>query len=325
MKSDDEKLRELFETNKKPTFNKAIRRVKFFSTVRTGMVSLMIFVIIIFTLMISNTTILNRMGDEKTKKLYELSCISMPNTYVGAIQNYDSIMVGDIEYVKYKFLGNKVITDGDYKEGYTYMPLINVSYGSGGDNILEQIDRTQKRTDYNKVGRPIMEFYYPTIQYEHYKNDLERLNEIDKNKLAEVSLSFDKDYSIDEVKSIIPKEVTLNWYWVDTIPKNQIIDSKLPIDEFRVYGIKGLDSQGNLLSNPETDFINTIMSKKESGKLKNEYFNIYNTLSNGKDKLIKEDLKIIGVVVSGDVNALKSLRTKEFIKASTMGAIADKY
>lgn len=327
MKSDDEKLRELFETNKndKNDFNNMVKRAKFFSIIRTVIVSFMIFVIIGFVLLMSNTTILNRMSNEKTKKLYELSSISMPNTYVGAVQNNDRIMVGDIEYVRYRFLGNKVITDGTYKEGYTYMPLINGLYGNTGDYLLDQTDKSKVRTSYNKVGRPIMEFYYPTIQYENYKNDLGKLDEVDENKLAEISLSFDKDYTIDEVKNILPKEVTLNWCWVDVIPDNMMPDSQIPINEFRVYGFKALDNQGNPIINPETDFINTIMRKKESGELKGDYFNIYNILNNGKGEITKEDLKIIGVVVSGDVESLKSLKTKNFIKASTMGAIADKY
>lgn len=39
----------------------------------------------------------------------------------------------------------------------------------------------------------------------------------------------------------------------------------------------------------------------------------------------KEDLNIIGVVISGDTKTLKALKNKNYIKGATLGAVADKY
>lgn len=330
MKSDDEKLRELFEVKEKPTFNNTINKAKTFSIIRTIIVSFMIFIIVSFIVLVSNATILNKMSNKKANDLKNWFNVAMPNAYVGNVQVDDRVMVGQLDYVRYRFLGNKPITDGSYKEGYTYMPLINGIYGDMGDYLFESSGESEKELQqmikYNKVGKHVMKFYRPSVKYESYINDLENLNEIGSNKLMEISLSFNKTYSLDEVKTMIPSDITLNWYWVDTFSKNNKHDSNESIlEEYDVYGIKALDSQGISIKNPEKDFIDAIIRGKEKKDYSGRYESLYNTLSNGKGEINKKDLKIIGVVVSGDVESLKALKGKNYIKAATIGAVADKY
>ncbi|WP_291634335.1 anti sigma factor C-terminal domain-containing protein [Clostridium sp.] len=330
MKSDDEKLRELFEVKEKPTFNNTIKKAKTFSTIRTIIVSFMIFIIVSFIVLISNATILGAMSNKEEDNVRDWFNIAMPNAYVGNIQVDSRVMVGQIEYVRYRFLGDKPITDGSYKEGYTYMPLIEGIYGDLGDYLFASSGESSKdleeMTKYNKVGKHVMKFYHPLIKYESYINDLDNLNEIGSNKLMEISLSLDKTYSIDEVKTMIPKGITLNWYWVDTLPENKKYDSGESIlEEYSVYGIKALDRQGISIKNPEEDFINAIIRGKEKKNYSSRYESLFNTLSNGKGEINKDNLKIIGVVVSGDVEALKTLKGKNYVKAATIGAVADKY
>ena len=270
------------------------------------------------------------MSNKKVDNLRNWFNIAMPNAYVGNLQVDDSVMVGQIDYVRYRFLGNKPIVDGSYKEGYTYMPLINGIYGEMGYYLFASSAESSKDLDemtkYNIVGKHVMKFYPPSIKYESYINDLENLNEIGDSKLMEISLSFDKPYSLDEVKTMIPKGITLNWYWVDTFTKNDKHDSNESIlEEYDVYGIKALDRQGISIKNPEEDFINAIIRGKEEKDNSSSYESLYTTLSNGKGEIRKADLKIIGVVVSGDVKALKALKNKNYIKAATIGAVADKY
>jgi len=142
----------------------------------------------------------------------------------------------------------------------------------------------------------------------------------------EILLSFDKAYALEEIKSMLPSGITLNWYWVDTFVENsEDFSNKLVLDEYDVYGMKTLDRQGNSIENPEKDFIDVITRSKNNKDYSSEYKNLFDILSNGKSKINKEDLKIIGVVVSGDSNSLKVLKYKNYIKAATIGAVADKY
>ncbi len=340
MKSDEEKLKELFEMKEKPTFKDTVKKAKTLSIIRTAMVSLMIFIIVAFVVLMSNALILNNMSNGKEHELRNWFNIAMPNGYMGNTQVDDRIMVGNFEYTRYRFLGQKPIVDGSFKEDYSYMPLINGLYGDRGyylfGNSGSSDKELQEMKSYNKEGKAVMKFYHPLIKYESYINDLKNLNEIDSNKLMEMSLSFDKAYSLEEVKNMIPKDVTLNWYWVDTFNENDILknnntdniykEKTVIFDEYNVYGIKALDRQGRPAKNPEVEFIDSIIRGKENKKdHSGRYESLFNTLSNGKGEISKEDLKIIGVVVSGDVETLKALKDKDYIKASTIGAVADKY
>lgn len=328
MKSDEEKLKELFEMKEKPNFNKIIKKAKVFSIIRTTIVSLMIFIIISFVVFILNATILNKMSNKEKERLSNLFNISMPNAYISSTQSDDRIMVGEIDYVRYRFLGNKPITDGNYKDGYTYMPLINGIYGDIGDYLFNSGDMSKDLKEvskYNKAGKKVMGFYHPSVRYESYINDLEIIDEIGTNKVMEIAISFDKAYSLEEIKNIIPSDVTLNWYWVDTFTNNDKKFSRNSIFyEYDVYGIKALDREGNTINSPEKKFINAI-NRGKSNNYANKYNELFDNLSNGKGEINKEDLKIIGVVVSGDSKTLKVLKDKNYIKAATLGAVADKY
>ena len=94
--------------------------------------------------------------------------------------------------------------------------------------------------------------------------------------------------------------------------------------EYDVYGIKALDGEGNTIDSPEKDFINAINEGKDNNYA-NDYKELFDNLSNGKGEINKEDLKIIGVVISGDTKTLKALKDKNYIRGATIGAVADKY
>ncbi|WP_286911123.1 anti sigma factor C-terminal domain-containing protein [Clostridium sp. UBA1652] len=324
MKSDDEKLRELFETEEKPKLRSPIKRAKFLSSLKTTIISFMIFIILGFFALILNSHVLSDIAQKKEKNLWSLYNIAKPNAYLSNTQIDNRLMTGDIEYVRYRFLGKKLITDGNYKEDYSYIPFINGVYGSTGDNLYSNIASSEQELEdminYNKVGKRIMKFYHPSIQYDNYINDLEVLDNIGSDKVMELSLSFDIKYSLDEVKNMLPKEITLNWYWVDTLTDKPSETRPKPIfEESEVYGIKALDGQGRPMVNPEENFIGSLE------RLSDSYNSLFNRLSNGKDKITKDDLKVVGVVVSGDVESLKNLKGKSYIKAASLGAVADKY
>ncbi len=209
------------------------------------------------------------------------------------------------------------------------MPLINGIYGDWGNYLFNSGGKSSKDSKevskYNKAGKKVMEFYHPSVKYKSYINDLENLDEIGNNKVMEISLSFDKAYSLEEIKNMLPDDVILNWYWVDTFAENsEEFSSKLVFDEYDVYGMKALDREGNIIDRPEKDFINAINEGKDNNYA-NQYKELFDNLSNGKGEINKEDLKIIGVVVSGDSKTLKALKDKNYIKAATLGAVADKY
>ncbi|GKU32323.1 anti-sigma factor [Clostridium folliculivorans] len=336
MKSDDEKLKELFNTKETTNFAKTIRKAKVFSILKTVLLSLMIVIILSFVVLISNAKILNNMAQQKQMDLRTWYDISMPNAYIGNMQYDDRLFTGEIDYVRYRFLGNKPIADGSYKEGYGF-PLINGIYGDLGYQLFAGSGNLNEITNYNIAGKRIMKFYHPSVKYDNYINNLDVVDKIGANKLAEMSLSFDKAYTVDEVRAMLPKEVTLNWYWVDTYNEKELsmaeisdkneksIKESVVFEENYVYGMKALDLLGNKIDKPEEMFIGAISRGSKDKNVAFIYKNIFNKLSEGKGEVKKENLKIIGVVVSGDTDSLKKLKNQNYIKAATLGAVADKY
>ncbi|SHE98903.1 anti sigma factor C-terminal domain-containing protein [Clostridium fallax] len=335
MKSDDEKLKELFlnDDNSKNSFENLMRKTKIFSVIKTIIIELMIFVILIFIILIINAKVLNDMSNRKERYLKVVSNISMPNNYIGNMQTNDVVFTGRLEYTKYKFLGNKPIFDGNYKEEYTYLPLVNCIYGESDKYLFNRSgDDLEDLREYNKIGRPIMEFYHPSIKYKSYRDDLKNIKDIEDNKLIEMSISFDKEYTLDEIREIIPKDVTLNWCWINTLNKDDISkingyesDSEKIFNEYSVYGFKNIDNQGKYILNAEEKFIDSINILRNNKDYKNRYEKLINTLSGGQGEIKKENLKIIGVVISGNKNQIELLENNENIKASTIGAIAERY
>ena len=349
--NDDEKLKELFEDKGTPNFDKVIKKARFFSIIRSVITSILVFTVVSFIVLVFNASTLNKLGNDKMSELVYCYTIAHPNSYIGNNQMDDGLVTGELDYVTYRFLGNKPIFDGNNKESYSYVPLINGIYGDNSGLLYEPSEDSEQSLyeakTYDKVGKNVMQFYHPDIKYAKDKDDLAMINKIGEDKVMEISLSFDKSYSIEEVKNMIPKNITLNWYWVDTYTKSQVAELSSHTErtendmgsksekqiipntilyENDVYGIKSIDDQGKNITAPEKSFIDTISSRKAiKGNHQQLYETLFSKLSKDKIKITKGDIKILGVVVSGDKDSLILLKNKFFIKASSLGAVSDKY
>lgn len=283
--NDEEKLENLFENKKALAFNKLIIKAKVLSIVRGAVISVVVVTIMGFIILYYNAITLNKLGNKRDMELQNFYMIAKPNSYIGARQFDDRFTVGELDFNKYRFIGSKAVYDGNYKESYGYIPLINGLYGNNGDYLFEgQAESMQNLYEiqrYNKIGRRIMKFYLPNIIYDNYINDLSLLDDIEKDKALEISLSFDKAYDIEEVKKMIPQDITLNWLWVDTYEEEQIEDMRSHKEiikketseddlttpniiecEDNVYGIKALTSNGEKIEDPQNEFVNTICTAR---------------------------------------------------------------
>lgn len=312
-------------------------------------INIAIFLILLSTFIYYNASTLNKLGNKKIMQLTNYFNVASPNSYIGTYQFDDRFFVGELEFTKYKFVGDNVFYDGESKMSYHYgnIPFVNGMYGNNGDylfyNEAESQQGLYEAQSYNKIGRRIMKFYLPSIEYANYINDLSMLNNINEDKNVELSLSFDKEYTIDEVNSMLPNNITLNWLWVDTYNEKRIeymrsheetIDNdtikksspNVILNEYDVYGIKTINSSGEKIKNPESIFIDTICNERLVDEENTSvYEELFEKLNKDNRTINKSDIKIIGVVVSGDVVSLNQLSGKKFIKASTFGAITNKY
>jgi hypothetical protein len=307
---------------------------------------------------------------EDIKKEYE---IMHPNKYLGQLSYSKGFLSADVKYDTYKVIGQNVVaTEPIEREFNLKENLITQKEQEAHVNILgkgvstitpESLHDQLKDVDFfNLLGQRKMLFFYPFSDYKDlYRNDLQKLDEVDNKKIAEVALSFDKYYSIEEVNGMIPKSVDITWYWADTLSdeqkdnilKNDTADTKKiregyegtrkyglfrsMVSEDNAIGIKAIDLNGYKIDKPVDKFVESLYrnnySKGDLNSINNDQVNYLKKSLNivQEDALkgtLKYDSNIIktgGIVVAGSVEQLKILKNNPHIKASTFGVIADKY
>lgn len=340
---DEKELDDLFEGNGKKNLNRAIRSAKRRSLLRTVIISLLAVGITAGIVSYTASNVTKERQSAIEIALNQYYAIAQPNEYVGKTIRSSGIFNGTNVYTTYKIVGGKVVYTG--QQDYSFGLLESRSYqGIESPSIIgasHSIEDLAKQT-YNELGQREMVFFYPFITYPTYKQDVDLLNEIDDNKLAEIALSFDKSYSLNEIQKMMPADVEIAWYWVDDMSKQdketmQSQNTQYSIrvlSEKNAFGIKAYDESGSPISNPEEPFISALSNSQKDGlkgnsarvaNYKNEFNRIYNVLAGDDDQLTSSDLHIQGVVVTGEVDSLQSLNSLSFIKASSLGIVTDKY
>lgn len=335
----EEELDKIFEDAKNNKISKAVKKAKRFSTLKMIIISFFTFIILTLIITAIGEKIIFRKKSAYIFKIDYQYTVQAPNKFPGEYYTWKDAFSGETKHYTFKYINGKRVFTGEY--GIKYSWLDEILY-EGNGSFLSELDITDEKFHYlpryNNVGQKLMVFYYPYVDYDSkYSNDLSLLEDIGDDKFMEMALSFDKPYSIDEVNSMIPKDINLTWYWVDSIKEDhkesqkhyfdtQEIGNgeKIEVEQFAdvcyedyAYGIKAQNEYGEKIQNPEKYFIEAL----KEGKITH----IYDIMSGDDGELTKDDIKVQGIVVTGDAENLKSLRNLPFIKASSLGIVTDKY
>lgn len=341
---DDKELDEIFEEGTRANLTKVVRKAKWHSILRNTAISIVAAIIVLIggTIFVREYTYsLETPIQIAVDSFYK---IAYPNEYIGTMARYHDILSGKNTYTTYKSVEGKVVHTGQHE--YSYGLFNDGSWiGTESPGILGQTwsEEDLKLPRYNALGQREMVFFYPFIKYHIYRNDLSLLDEIPDDKYMEMALSFDKSYTIDEVNKLFPKNITLKWYWVDDLSKEEkeqhktktqvalngkstVMDNPDVRSEKTAYGIKIYDENGQPYPQIETNFIWALHNGKETkSKYTTEFERVYNNIAGTDAKLTKDDFGIEGVVVTGNKQMLESLKGLPFIKASSLGVVTEKY
>lgn len=347
--NDEKELDSLFDNFKNTKFNKAIRKAQWHSIIRNALVSILVMGVILIGGSIANSGINYRLEGPVQIAVDSFNEISAPNKYIGKVSRYHEILGGRNEYTTHKIIEKKVVNTGEGEYNYgLFKDYYGNWIGSGSPLILgpswDAGDLEMQR--YNELGQREMVFFYPFLNYPNYKNDLQLLENISSDKVMEMALSFDQAYSLDEVKNILPDNITLAWYWIDDLNEQKKTESKPRMEkqqqndgttyevdyparirsEETAYGIKAYNANGDLREDPLQHFIWALHHGMEyNTRFKGEFERIYNNIVGQDGELTHEDIKVWGVVVTGNVENLKILNKLPFIKASSLGVVTGKY
>jgi hypothetical protein len=346
---DEKELDDLFDPGKNTKLKKAVKKARRHTILRNAGISLIVLAILFIGGSIANRSLVYKLEGPVQIAVSDFNQISAPNRYIGKLERYHGFLGGKNSFSTYKILDGKVVYTGKSEYGYgifqdkyagwigTETPMI-----LGRSYDTEDLDMQK----YNELGQREMVFFYPYVDYPQYKNDLQQLDQIEPNKVMEVALSFDQAYSMNQVNKMLPDDVTLSWYWIDDLNEEekkaspsreveqtdengrQTTVSTPPLirSEYTAYGIKAINENNEQIENPLEPFVWALESGKEyNTRYKGEFERVYNNLLGSDSKLTKDDIRVLGAVVTGDAQSLKSLQGLPFINSSSIGAVTDKY
>ncbi|HEL2049289.1 TPA: anti sigma factor C-terminal domain-containing protein [Streptococcus suis] len=159
-------------------------------------------------------------------------------------------------------------------------------------------------------------------------NELHYLKDM-SGQLVEVAISFDKKYSLAEIKQMIPSNLKQNWYWIGT-------EGKQNTHYYRPEQLLGLDPENIQLvfSDMPGDYMTGMDFMKEfleSGDQKRaQYLDIpvddlqaFVDKFGGTDFTKQEEidqLEFAGIILTGRAEDFAQLEGKDWIYASSIGA-----
>lgn len=342
--SDEMELDRIFEEARYKKLSKAVKRAKWRSILRIVVVTFLAVGIIAGSSFFIGQELTTSRRVAMGIAVDNYYSIAHPNQHIGKITRYEGFFSGTIIYSTYKIIEGRVVYTGQQDYSYGLIESNSIQ-GVEFPDILGASDDEKgiETTRYNEWGQREMVFFYPFIDYPIYRDDLKQLPKIDRDKYVEMALSFDQAYSLADAEKLIPKGITVTWYWIDDLSQEEKNSAKRggnrPAQvrsERNIYGIKVYDKNGQPMKQPEENFIRSLKNgyeQRESLKgttytpsfLKQEFARVYHNLADADGKLTKENIQVQGVVVTGNPESLQLLRDLPFIKASSLGVVTEQY
>ncbi|MGE7926042.1 anti sigma factor C-terminal domain-containing protein [Viridibacillus arvi] len=311
-------------------FEKLVKKAKKRSMIKVVLISLAISLIVLTSLYFIGDKVMQIKMEKETSLDSTWNGIMGANIEEqGTTYNY-SLTSATAKTKLVKKVGGVPIPWGEREKVFTSLGtsrLITIDGPSGSGSIEDE------RIPLYYQGERVVEFFHPQVNYKQIFDDRTLLNIIDDNTVVEMAYSFNDGYSIEEVNQVFKDQ--LAWYWVDTFSKDEIKDdNKFNEDEnfprdstvngFQAYGFQ---YNKHPKANPASNFISILeMVKEDGGNYQSDAEKIINSITNqGKIKLEPQNLKIIGVVVTGKPSDLIKFSDESMIRGATLGATTDLY
>ncbi|GCF80195.1 sigma factor regulator N-terminal domain-containing protein [Bacillus cereus] len=153
-------------------------------------------------------------------------------------------------------------------------------------------------------------FYNPAIKeyFDGVQNELGEVSQMN-NYVAEVAISFNQPYTLQEIKEKIPDNLNIVWLYM-TSP---IRDERKGPAGMPVYGFNPDKSPGESYK----EFVDSLNQYDDDGHDKD----IQKFLKSNKDKPF-DQVKILGVMLTGRTENFKALENQDFIRGASVGVTA---
>ncbi|WP_068620853.1 anti sigma factor C-terminal domain-containing protein [Paenibacillus tuaregi] len=302
--------------------NKIFQKAKWRSVFRNILISGVVSILVFCGGYLLNSYLLSKTAWKAVTPLELNKRITGPNLYMDKPQFHFSLLRGTLEYQEFKMIENRVIPWDDHKVPF------DIIRGEGevlhGSSMGVQVNDGGDARFYNdRSGERQMLFYHPSVKYSSYLNDLPLLNRMRDDQYIEMGLSFDKGYTLSQVDRMLPQGIHATWYWADSYSRDTLKNGAEPLRAEELYGFQAYTERlSDSNRTTEEQFINNL---EAVAKCTNSYYAENAGRALAAVKSHQQSGMIIGVVVTGTKDQLKTLQQLPFIKAATLGATVDIY
>ena len=242
------------------------------------------------------------------EQLFLHNAIAQPNIQIDSqVTSNSSTFGGNIVTNRSKNINGYLVQWSTLTSSYDWLrikidhnELIPGSYSS--DTESYEYDKQTK----NKVAT----FYHPSIQdyYDGIENELGEISQME-NHVAEVAISFNQPYTLQEIQAKIPDNLNIVWLYMTS-----------PISD-ESNGPSGMPVYGFDPSHAPKDAFNSFIDSLEQYDANESNETIQEFLETNKDKPFDE-VKILGVMLTGQTQNFKALENQDFIRGASVGATA---
>ncbi|PGO22864.1 hypothetical protein CN984_24730 [Bacillus cereus] len=292
------------DTSLKDALKKA-KRKQLLKTIITSIIVVIIFIPIIYK-------IGNYFAAKSSTKLHEHlflhNAIAEPNVQIDSqVTSNSSMFGGNIISNRSKNINGYVVPWNTLTSSYGWLRTnIDTNELTPGfywsDTEFYEYDKQTK----NKFAT----FYNPAIKEYHdgVQNELGEVSQMN-NYVAEVALSFNQPYTLQEIKEKIPDTLNIVWLYM-TSPIGD--ESKGPAG-MPVYGFNPDKSPKEAYK----EFVDSLNQYDDDGHDET----IQKFLKSNKDKPF-EQVKISGAMLTGKTENFKVLENQDFIRGASVGVTA---
>lgn len=330
----EQELNDLFDGKSTSAISKVVKKAKRKTILRNIGISFFVIVFLLITLSSSWLFIIRGSQEKAMRDIVLFSSITDPNTELLGSQNQSNgIFEGVLTFNRYKEIEGIPV---DWSNHVVTYSLFGGVSGFTGDHSLIQIEDKEDglpRYYDRETKQRMLSFYHPEVLYNKVRNDLNTLNNFSDDTLVELGISFNQKYTPEEVRELIPENLTLKWYWVDTYSQEDIKSMNANLNEDNYYPtelateIYGFSEHSIDSSMSEQHFMDAVQMglNYEDGKYFGELNRIYNNLKGDSAQLNAENIEIIGAVVTGTPAELAELNEMNMIRAAVLGVTVKPY
>ena len=298
-------------------FEKIAKKNKHKNRLKTVVISVVISLLSILLVVMGMREMTKQTSERMKERYLMISEIAYPNIdYSTWGFNASSEFTGTFYSNRFKNIDGIKVPFEDYQANYSLI----VGSVNQNEGLEEGDNNSSNYTHGNLYKVPI--FYNvnasaKTVSME-VTQDISKVNEM-TGQAVEVAITFDKPYTYQEIKEMVPDNLLVNWYWIGTSSTVDTANLNLaaqlgfsPNDDDYTAGFKSFKS--NLKKAIKSGAIDSQYSiEGETLSLEDDAKTYLESNSNAKTATFA------GIIVTGRAENFAQLENKDWIYASNIG------